>query len=396
MRQSINEGARGCVIENNGAGKGSLGVIIPIISAPFQFTFSGKRPLSSNIFLPNRLASLIAKVSRHLSIYTPFPPGTVLLYYIAMNRFELPQSEEDYSPFDLTMDYHQWSSREIAPVNSITNLRPVIPIYQVASAVLRKRRQSELEDTEAAMLPPKHSRKGEADSSYIGTEVLSRSMPSFECIPFAENRSYTCGPDNTYEVQLGGQINFNQMTTGDSAQGRSPDRSASLLLSGSGVQSGGLQLSTPTVQQSSSDQCMRQQLISPGVSGNFDTVARDEVTCINPSILERKVDEGNGAVSADRSGRSSIVCGVWDSSYREIPGAQNYLGHWNDFPSPTIPSDLEAGSKHVAASLKLSLDSALSMGRQNASLSADPETASGNSLNCLSNTMHPSETSQSM
>lgn len=76
----------------------------------------------------------------------------------------LPQSEEAYSPFELTMEQPQLSSADVASVNPISNLRPAI--YQPQS-VLRKRQQSELEDTYAAMLPPKHSREGEADSSYI-------------------------------------------------------------------------------------------------------------------------------------------------------------------------------------------------------------------------------------
>ncbi|KAF4241524.1 hypothetical protein CNMCM8980_000883 [Aspergillus fumigatiaffinis] len=96
------------------------------------------------------------------------------------------------------MDHPQLSLADVASVNPISNLLPATPMYQVRS-VLGKRRQSELEDTDAAMLPPDHSREGEADSYYIGTEALSRNMPSFQCIQFAENGPDRCGPDNTYE-----------------------------------------------------------------------------------------------------------------------------------------------------------------------------------------------------
>jgi hypothetical protein len=302
----------------------------------------------------------------------------------------LPQSEAAYSPFELTMDHPQLSSADVASVNLISNLRPATPIYQVPS-VLRKRRQSELEDTDAAMLPPKHSREGEVNSSYIGTEALSQNMPPFQCIHFAENGPDRCGPDNTYEVQPGGRINCSLMATGDTAQGRwSPDRSASLLLSGSEVQSRNLQLSVPAVGQALPHQYMRRQPISPGLSGSSDTVEREEIICINPSILEKRVGEGNSAVHADGPERPGILCDTRSSTYREIPGAQVSLGHRKDLPSLTIPSDLEAGSK-----LESSLHPALSMQARNTSLPPDPGARSGILANRSSNTTHPSPISQS-
>jgi hypothetical protein len=171
------------------------------------------------------------------------------------------------------------------------------------------------------MLLPKYSREGEADSSYVGTETLSQNMPSFQCIHFAENRPDRCGLDNTYELQPGGRINCNLMATGDTAQEWSPNHSASLPLLGSELQSRNLQLSIPAVRQALPDQSMRRQPISPGLSGNFDGVAREEVICIDPSILEKRVGEVNSAVSADGSARSGILCDIWGSSYHEIPGA---------------------------------------------------------------------------
>jgi hypothetical protein len=171
------------------------------------------------------------------------------------------------------------------------------------------------------MLLPKYSREGEADSSYVGTETLSQNMPSFQCIHFAENRPDRCGLDNTYELQPGGRINCNLMATGDTAQEWSPNHSASLPLLGSELQSRNLQLSIPAVRQALPDQSMRRQPISPGLSGNFDGVAREEVICIDPSILEKRVGEVNSAVSADGSARSGILYDIWGSSYHEIPGA---------------------------------------------------------------------------
>lgn len=100
------------------------------------------------------------------------------------------------------------------------------------------------------------------------------------------------------------------MATGDTAQGWSPDRSASLPLLGSEVQSRKLELSVPAVPQALPDQYMRWQLISVGFSGNFDTVVREEIIYINPSILEKRVGEGNSAGSADGSGRSSVLCDI--------------------------------------------------------------------------------------
>ncbi|KAF4219061.1 hypothetical protein CNMCM5878_003916 [Aspergillus fumigatiaffinis] len=281
------------------------------------------------------------------------------------------------------MDHPKLSFADVASVNPISNSLPATPMYQVRS-VLGKRRQSELKDTDAAMLPPDHSREGEADSYYIGTEVLSRNMPSFQCIQFAENGPDRCGPDNTCEVQPGGRINCNLMATGDTAQGWYPDRSASLPLSGSEVQSHNLQLSVPAVRQDLPDQYMRRQPISPGLSENFDTVAREEITCINPSILEKRVGEGNSAVSADGSERSGILCDIWGSSYREIPGAQISLSHEKGLPSLTIPSNLEAGGK-----LGSSLYPALSIRARNTSLRPDPGAGSDNLANCSSNTTHP-------
>jgi hypothetical protein len=312
----------------------------------------------------------------------------VLLYLITREGSRLPQSEEAYSPVELTMDHPQLSSADIASVNPISNLRPATPIYQ-APSVLRKRRQSELEDIDVAMLSQKHSSEGEADSSYIGTEALSRNMHSFQYIHFAENGPDRCGPENTYEVQPGGRINCNLMATGDIAQGWCPDRNASLPLSGE-VQSSNLQLSVPTVRQALPDQYMHHQPTSPGLSGNFDTVARDEIICINPSILERRVGEGSSAVSADGSGRSSSLCDIWGSVYREVPGAQVSLGHREDLPSLTIPSDLEAGGKSGSR-----LHPALSMRAQNTSLPPDPGAGSGVLANCSSNTRHPLLVSQS-
>ncbi|GFF57659.1 SWI/SNF family DNA-dependent ATPase [Aspergillus udagawae] len=287
------------------------------------------------------------------------------------------------------MDHFRLSSGDIASANPISNLPPATPVYQVPSAVLRKRRLSELEDTDAAMLPPKHNREGEVDSSYVGTETLSRNMPSFQCTHSAENGPDRCGPENTYEVQPGGRISYNLVATGDIAQGWCPDRNASLPLSGE-VQSSNLQLSVSTVRQALPDQYMHQQPISPGLSGNFGTVASDEILCINPSILEKRVGEGNNAVSADGSGRSSILCDIWGSVYREVPGAQISLGHGEDLPSLTIPSDLEAGGKSGS-----SLHPALSMRAQNTSLPPDPGTGSGILANCSSNTTHPLLISQS-
>ncbi|KAH1415212.1 hypothetical protein KXX32_000889 [Aspergillus fumigatus] len=281
------------------------------------------------------------------------------------------------------MDHRRLSSGDIASANPISNLPPGTPICQVPSAVLRKRRLSELEDADAAMLPPKHDREGEADSFYIGTETLSRSMPSFQCTHSAKNGPARCGPENTYEVQPGGGISSNLLATGDIGQGWCPDRIASIPLSGE-VQSSNLQLSVPTVRQALPDQYMHQQLISQGFSGNFDTVASDGILCINPSILEKRVGEGNDAVSADVSGRSSILCDIWASVYREVPGAQTSLGHQEDLPSLTIPSELEAGGKSGS-----SLHTALSMRAQNTSLPPDPGAGSGILANCSSNTTHP-------
>ncbi|KAH1892052.1 hypothetical protein KXV57_004296, partial [Aspergillus fumigatus] len=286
------------------------------------------------------------------------------------------------------MDHPRLSSGDIASADPILNLPPATPISQVPSAVLRKRQLSELEDTDAAMLPPKHNREGEADSSYIGTERLSRNMPSFQCIHYAENGPDRCGPDNTYEVVPGGRTNCSLMATGDIARGWCPDRNASLLLSGE-VQSSNLQLSIPTVRQALPDQYMHQQPISPGLSGNFDTVASDEILCINPSILEKRVGEGNNAVSADGSGRSSTLCDIWGSVYREVPGAQISLGHREDLPSLTIPSNLEAGGKSGSR-----LHPALSMRAQNTSLPPDSGAGSGILANCSSNTTHPLLVSQ--
>lgn len=305
-----------------------------------------------------------------------------------MDSSELPYSEEAYSPFGLTMDHPRLSSGDIASADPILNLPPATPISQVPSAVLRKRQLSELEDTDAAMLPPKHNREGETDSSYIGTERLSRNMPSFQCIHYAENGPDRCGPDNTYEVVPGGRTNCSLMATGDIARGWCPDRNASLLLSGE-VQSSNLQLSIPTVRQALPDQYMHQQPISPGLSGNFDTVASDEILCINPSILEKRVGEGNNAVSADGSGRSSTLCDIWGSVYREVPGAQISLGHREDLPSLTIPSNLEAGGKSGSR-----LHPALSMRAQNTSLPPDSGAGSGILANCSSNTTHPLLVSQ--
>ncbi|KAH1609483.1 hypothetical protein KXX44_004816 [Aspergillus fumigatus] len=268
------------------------------------------------------------------------------------------------------MDHPRLSSGDIASADPILNLPPATPISQVPSAVLRKRQLSELEDTDAAMLPPKHNREGEADSSYIGTERLSRNMPSFQCIHYAENGPDRCGPDR------------------DIARGWCPDRNASLLLSGE-VQSSNLQLSIPTVRQALADQYMHQQPISPGLSGNFDTVASDEILCINPSILEKSVGEGNNAVSADGSGRSSTLCDIWGSVYLEVPGAQISLGHREDLPSLTIPSNLEAGGKSGSR-----LHPALSMRAQNTSLPPDSGAGSGILANCSSNTTHPLLVSQ--
>ncbi|KAH3242194.1 hypothetical protein KXW31_005993, partial [Aspergillus fumigatus] len=286
------------------------------------------------------------------------------------------------------MDHPRLSSGDIASADPILNLPPATPISQVPSAVLRKRQLSELEDTDAAMLPPKHNREGEADSSYIGTERLSRNRPSFQCIHYAENGPDRCGPDNTYEVVPGGRTNCSLMATGDIARGWCPDRNASLLLSGE-VQSSNLQLSIPTVRQALPDQYMHQQPISPGLSGNFDTVASDEILCINPSILEKRVGEGNNAVSADGSGRSSTLCDIWGSVYREVPGAQISLGHREDLPSLTIPSNLEAGGKSGSR-----LHPALSMRAQNTSLPPDSGAGSGILANCSSNTTHPLLVSQ--
>lgn len=72
---------------------------------------------------------------------------------------------------------------------------------------------------------------------------------------------------------------------------------------------------------------MHWQLISVGFSGNFDTVVREEIICINPLILEKRVGEGNSAGSADGSGRSGVLYDIWGSSYHEIPGAPVSLGH---------------------------------------------------------------------
>jgi hypothetical protein len=71
------------------------------------------------------------------------------------------------------MDHFQLSSGDIVLANPISNLPPATPIYQVPSAVLQKHQLSEVEDTDATILPPKYNRKGEADSSYIRTEMLS-------------------------------------------------------------------------------------------------------------------------------------------------------------------------------------------------------------------------------
>jgi hypothetical protein len=135
---------------------------------------------------------------------------------------------------------------------------------------------------------------------------------------------------------------------------------------------------------------MRRQPISPGLSGNFDGVVREEVICIDPSILEKRVGEVNSAVSADGSARSGILCDIWGSSYREIPGAQISLDHRKDLPPLTIPSDFEAGGK-----LGSSLYPALSMPAQNTSLRPDPGARSGNLANYSSNTTHPWLISQS-
>ncbi|KAH3426600.1 hypothetical protein KXW39_007744, partial [Aspergillus fumigatus] len=286
------------------------------------------------------------------------------------------------------MDHPRLSSGDIASADPILNLPPATPISQVPSAVLRKRQLSELEDTDAAMLPPKHNREGEADSSYIGTERLSRNRPSFQCIHYAENGPDRCGPDSTYEVVPGGRTNCSLMATGDIARGWCPDRNASLLLSGE-VQSSNLQLSIPTVRQALPDQYMHQQPISPGLSGNFDTVASDEILCINPSILEKRVGEGDNAVSADGSGRSRTLCDIWGRVYREVPGAQISLGHREDLPSLTIPSNLEAGGKSGSR-----LHPALSMRAQNTSLPPDSGAGSGILANCSSNTTHPLLVSQ--
>jgi hypothetical protein len=287
------------------------------------------------------------------------------------------------------MDRPQLSLADAASVNPISNLRPATPMYQVPS-VLGKRRQSEPEDTDAAMLPPKHSREGEADSSCIGKQALPRNMPSLQRIHFAENGPDRYGPDHTYEVQPGGRINCNLMATENTAQEWYPDCSASLPISGSEVQSRNSQLSVPAVRQALPDQYMRRQPISPGLSGNFDTVVREEIICINPSILEKRVGEGNSAVSADGSGRSGMLCDIWGSSYREIPGAQIPLSHRKVLSSLTIPSDLEAGGK-----LGSSLYPALNMRAQNTSLRPDPGAGSGNLANCSSITTYPSLISRS-
>jgi hypothetical protein len=170
---------------------------------------------------------------------------TILLYLITMEGSGY-HSEDAYPPFELTMDHPQLSSADVALVNPVSNLRPPTPIYQVPS-VLQKRRQSELEDTDAAMLLPKYSHKGEANSSYIGTETLSQNIPSFQCIYFVENRPDRCRPDNTYKLQPGGRINCNLMATGDTTQEWSPNHSTLLPLLGSELQSHNLQLSIPAV-----------------------------------------------------------------------------------------------------------------------------------------------------
>jgi hypothetical protein len=179
------------------------------------------------------------------------------------------------------------------------------------------------------------------------------------------------------------------VATGDIAQGWCLDRNALLPLSRE-VQSSNLQLSIPTVRQALPDQYMHHQPISPGLSGNFDTVVSDETLCINPSILEKRVGEGNNAVSANGSGRSSILCDIWGSAYHEVPGAQISLGHREDLPSLTIPSDLEAGGKSGSR-----LHPALSMYTQNTNLPPDPGAGSGILANCSSNTTHPLLVSQS-
>ncbi|KAI2839630.1 hypothetical protein CBS11350_7461 [Aspergillus niger] len=286
------------------------------------------------------------------------------------------------------MDCPQLSSGDVAWVNPISSLRPATRTYQMPS-VLRKRRQSEVEDTDAAMLPPKQSREGEADSSYIGTEALSRNIPSFQYNHPAGNGRERYGPDGTYEVQPGEQINWNLTSTGHTAQGQYPDRSASLALLRSEIQSSNSQVSVPAVRQVLPHQYMRQQPISPGLGGYFDAVVSEEIICINPPIWDKSFGDGNGAVFVDRSGRSSISCD-WDSSYHEIPGTQTSQGHREDLPSLKIASDLKAGGK-----LESSLYPALSTRVQDTSLPQGPGAGSGNSANCASNTTHPSLISQS-